>query len=216
MKAYLKAFVNFKQNDWARFLLMTEFTYNNAKNASTGHMPFELNYEYYPWMSYEIDIYLRSKSKLLDKLLAELQELMTVCQKNLYHAQKFQKQAYDKGVKPKTYVLGHKIWLNSKYLKTKQNQKLEAKFFRPFQVLHLVGKQAYKLKLTRKWRIHGVFYVSLLEQDTTRKERMDEKVTELDFEAGNSEKYKVKAIWDSAVYAGESKNHQPKLYYLVA
>ena len=66
---------------------MTEFAYNNAKNASTGHMLFELNDKYYPKMFYEEDIDLHSKLKLVDKLLAELQELMTVCHKNFYHAQ---------------------------------------------------------------------------------------------------------------------------------
>ena len=40
MKAYLRAFVNFKQNNWARLLPMAEFAYHNAKNASTGHTSF--------------------------------------------------------------------------------------------------------------------------------------------------------------------------------
>ena len=43
MEAYLQVFVNFKQNDWAKLLPMADFAYNNAKNASTGFMPFELN-----------------------------------------------------------------------------------------------------------------------------------------------------------------------------
>ena len=43
MKAYLWAFVNHEQDNWARQLSMAEFAYNNAKNASTGHTPFELN-----------------------------------------------------------------------------------------------------------------------------------------------------------------------------
>ena len=47
MEVYLRAFINFKQNDWARLLLIAEFAYNNTKNASTGYMPFELNYGYY-------------------------------------------------------------------------------------------------------------------------------------------------------------------------
>ena len=55
-----------------------------------------------------------------------------------------------------------------------------------------------------------------MEQDTIRKERVDEKVTELDFKAGNSEEYKVEAIWDSAVYARDLEGHLPGLYYLVA
>ena len=47
MEVYLQAFVNFKQNNWARLLPMAKFTYNNTKNVSTGHTPFELNYGYY-------------------------------------------------------------------------------------------------------------------------------------------------------------------------
>ena len=35
---------------------MAEFAFNNAKNASTGHTPFELNYGYHPQMSYKEDI----------------------------------------------------------------------------------------------------------------------------------------------------------------
>ena len=86
MEAYLRAFVNFEQNDWAKLLPMAKFAYNNAKNASTGHTPFELNCEYYPQLSYEEDIDSCSKSKSTDELSAELQKLMTICQKNLYHA----------------------------------------------------------------------------------------------------------------------------------
>ena len=44
IEAYLRAFVNFKRNDWARLFSMAEFAYNNAKNASTGYTLFELNY----------------------------------------------------------------------------------------------------------------------------------------------------------------------------
>ena len=47
MEAYLRAFVNFEQNNWAKLLSMAEFAYNNAKNASTGHTPFELNCGYH-------------------------------------------------------------------------------------------------------------------------------------------------------------------------
>ena len=57
----------------------------------------------------------------------------------------------------------------------------------------------------------------LLEQDTTRKEWVDENVTELEFDASNSKEYKVETIRDSAVYAMELElGHLPGLYYLVA
>ena len=146
IEAYLRAFVNFEQNDWARFFPIAEFAYNNAKNASTGHILFELNYRYHPRVSYKEDLDLRSKSKTAEELSFELQNLMAVCQQNFYHAQELQKRAHDKGVKLQIYAPGNKVWLSSKHLRTKRNCKLEAKFLGLFQILYPVSKQAYKLK----------------------------------------------------------------------
>ena len=204
MKRYLQAFVNFEQNNWAKLLPMAKFAYNNAKNSSTGHTPFEVNCGYHPCVSFETDTVPYSRSKSVDKLSAELQNLMTVCQENLHHTQELQKQAHNKSVKPKSYAPGNNVWLNKKYIKIKCNRKLKIKFFRPFQVLHLVGKQAYKLKLSKWWKIYNVFHVSVPEQDTTRKKRVNKRVTEL--EVGNSKEYKIKAIWDTTIYASKSES----------
>ncbi len=175
MEAYLRAFVNWEQDNWSRLLPMAEFTYNNAKNARTGHIPFKLNCGYHPRVSFEEDVDPHSRSRSTNELAEELRELMEVCCQNLLHAQELQKKAYDKRVKSRSLASGKKIWLNSKYIKTKRNKKLESKFFGPFWVLHAVGKQAYKLELSVKWKIHDVFYMSLLEQDITRKGRVDNK-----------------------------------------
>ena len=142
---------------------------------------------------------------------------MIVCRENLYHAQKLQKRAHNKWVKPRSYVPNEKIWLNSKYINIKRNRKLGAKFFGPFRVLHPVGKQAYKLELPKKWKIHDVFHVLLLEQDTTKKGRVHEENVE-DLDAGDdSGEYEIEVIWDSAVYVRESKSGHPLgLYYLVS
>ena len=86
MEAYLRVFVNFEQNDWARLLPIAKFAYNNAKNASTSYTPFELSCGYYPQMLYEEDVNLCSQSKSADKLSAELRELIIVCRENLHHA----------------------------------------------------------------------------------------------------------------------------------
>ena len=128
----------------------------------------------------------------------------------------FKTQAHNKGVKLRSYAPNEKIWLNNKYIKTKRNRKLEVKFFGPFRVLHPVGKQAYKLEFSIKWRIYDVFYVLLLKQHTARKKRVDEENTK-EGDVGNKGKYEVKAIWDSAVYAKESElGHLQGLYYLVS
>ncbi len=174
---------------------MAEFTYNNAQNISTDHIHFELNYGYHLHVFYKKDINPCSKLKSVDKLLTELRELMAVCRKNLYYAQKLQKQDNNKTVKPKSYILGNKVWLNSKYIKTRWNCKLEAEFFGLFQVFHLVGNQAYKLELPKSWSIYNIFYVSLLEYDIIRKGQVDETTSQLDFEVNDKgKKYKVERI----------------------
>lgn len=154
-------------------------TYNNVKNASSNYTPFELNYGHHLQVFYEEDGNSHFKSKSIDELLLKLQDLMTVYWENFYHAQKFQKQIHNKAIKPKSYAFSNKVWLNRKYLKTKQNQKLKAIFFRPFWALHLVGKQAWKLELPRKWRIYNVFHMLLLKYHTTKKKRVDENMAQL-------------------------------------
>ena len=79
MEAYLRVFVNFEQNDWARLLLMAEFAYNNANNANTGYTPFERNCGYHPCVSYEKNLDPRSKSRTLEELSSKLRELITMC-----------------------------------------------------------------------------------------------------------------------------------------
>ena len=119
---------------------------------------------------------------------------MAICQQNLHHAQELQKRAHNKEVKPQSYALGDKVWLSSKHLRIKRNRKLEAKFLGPFRVLHPVGKQAYKLELPKKWRIHNVFYVSLLEQDTTKRGQVNDTQLNFEFEAGDNKEYEVDGI----------------------
>ena len=109
MEAYLQAFVNFKQNNSARLFPMAKFAYNNSKNASTGHIHFELNCKYHPWVFYKKNLDLYSKSKTMKELSSELQNLIVVCQQNLFYVQKLQKQAYNKEVKPQSCALGDKV-----------------------------------------------------------------------------------------------------------
>ena len=84
-------------------------------------------------------------------------------------------------------------------------------------MLYSIGKQAYKLKLPKKWRVYNVLHVLLLEHDTTKKGRVSEKVPKLDTGDKDSEEYKLGAIWDSAIYGNKLESgHLPGFYYLIA
>ena len=58
--------------------------------------------------------------------------------------------------------------------------------------------------------------MSLLKQDTTRKEQVDENVTKSKFDAGDNKEYEVEAIKDNGVYVKELEGHLVDHYYLVA
>ena len=83
METYLQVFDNFERNDWAKLLPMAKFAYNNTKNASTNHMSFELNCDFYLQASYKKDVDPRSQSKSIAKLVIQLKKLMAICKKNL-------------------------------------------------------------------------------------------------------------------------------------
>ena len=88
---------------------MAEFAYNNSKNASTGHTPFELNCEYYSWIFFENEYNVCSRSSSGDGPAIELRKLLNVCCQNLLHVQDLQKQSYNKEVKPCSYAPAKKV-----------------------------------------------------------------------------------------------------------
>ena len=83
MEAYLRAFVNYEQDNWAGLLPMAEFAWNNAKYASIGYMPFELKCGYHPRVSYKENVNPCSRSKAADGLTEKLRNLMVAYKKNL-------------------------------------------------------------------------------------------------------------------------------------
>ena len=94
-------------------------------------------------------------------------------------------------MKFQNYALGEKVWFNSKHIKTKRKQKLKAKFFGLFQVLHLFGKQAYKLELPARWKIYNMFHVLLVEQDIIKK---GQEFSVPEFKPDNNKEYELEAI----------------------
>ena len=79
---------------------MVDFTYNNSKNASTEHIPFELNYGFHLRISFEDKCNVQSRSSTANKLAIKLWKLVIVCRQNFLHVQDLQKQVNDKIIKP--------------------------------------------------------------------------------------------------------------------
>ena len=109
-------------------------------------------------------------------------------------------QAHNKKIKTQSYILGDKVWLNSKHLKTKRNYKLKAKFLGFFRVLYLVDKQTYKFKLLiKKFTISFIYWKNIV-----RKRQVN---------TGNNKEYEFDDIWNNAIKLGIKQ--LLGLYYLI-
>lgn len=144
-------------------LSTAEFSHSNRKNTRIRYTLFKLNCGFYLRALYKKNVNFWSKSNAGDKFVRKLWQLVTISQKNLLYEYELQKKFHDKSTKQKSYVLGEKVQLHSKYIVTKWNKKLEAGFYESFRILYLVGQVTYKLKLSQNWKIYNVFYISLVE-----------------------------------------------------
>ena len=106
-----------------------------------------------------------------------------------------------------TYAIGNKVWLLRKNLTTiRLCKKLDCKFQGPFQVLDVIGKNAYQLKLPLWLKIHLVFHILLLEPANKTQNNIGKPLPP--FEVNGKEEYYVKNVFDS-------KYQWAMFYYLV-
>src|SRR5260221_8065177 len=53
IEAYLRVFMSHRQDDWANWLLLAEFAYNNKVHTATHRTPFELDTRQHPRLGVE-------------------------------------------------------------------------------------------------------------------------------------------------------------------
>ena len=49
VKVFLKHYINYRQDNWTKWLATAEFQYNDKKHTAIGHSPFYVNYRRHPW-----------------------------------------------------------------------------------------------------------------------------------------------------------------------
>ena len=116
---------------------------------------------------------------------------------------------------------GDWVLLNAKNICTKRpTKKLSPKHYGPFKILEKIGSRSFRLELDKKWKIHNVFHVSLLEPYKTSDNfaRTQNRSEPKEIEGEN--KYEVENIIKSEVrenrqrVKGRIQVTKP-LYYLV-
>jgi hypothetical protein len=166
MEQYLRAFSNYKQDNWVELLPQAEFAYNNSVHALTRMTPFWAMYHRNPEMQFKAPKASHLKSEIqADATLEGLAEtLRTLCE-NILEAQ--QRQTKYAGGKEITFNIGDKVWLSTKHFRTtRSSEKLDYKRAGPYTVSKVINRNAYKLDLPKTMRNHNVFHVSQLDRYT--------------------------------------------------
>ncbi|KAF8750364.1 hypothetical protein RHS01_09467 [Rhizoctonia solani] len=154
---YLRSYVAADHSDWATWLPLAEYAYNNARHSATGKTPFELVYGRSPVMSpSNVPANVPEADHVADTLAQEWKEAESALRLTK------ERMAGNKGIIPE-YAIGKKVWLDGKNMDLRTNSnKLDPKRLGPFKVLEKISSHAYRLELPETLKIHNVFYVGLL------------------------------------------------------
>jgi hypothetical protein len=165
LEAMLRAYVNYKTDNWDDWLCFAEFSYNNSTNASTKYSPFFLNFGRHPQTPTTLLTGITTNDASSD-MVEDMRILLEVAKNNLEYALSEQAKYANMRRRHKEFAVSQHVLLSTKNLRLKDNRarKLTDKYIGPYKIVDRVGSHAYKLDLPDSLRIHPVFHVSLLKE----------------------------------------------------
>jgi len=160
LEQYLRAYINYQQEDWCGYLSLAEFAYNNGYQETIKNTPFLANYRINP--EYEMIGHLIQGKQTKRGEMTQLHESL---RNKMVAAQLPQKEYYDLHRKHDPNLQsGDMVWLSPRNIKTtRPAKKLDYKKIGPFKILAKIGTSAYELALPPSMAIHNTFHISLLE-----------------------------------------------------
>jgi len=106
IEAFLRHYVNYKQDNWANWIAEAEFQYNDKQHSTTGFSPFYLNYRCRPWKG---DGNRSTTIPEVQRFTEKLDEAKRKAQQAIDGRNKELKTKINKGIKTKTYTNRDKV-----------------------------------------------------------------------------------------------------------
>ena len=205
----IRAFANFRKDNWDEHLIDFEVAYNSAINSTTLCSPFFVNYGIHPKIVPLESLATNNPSA--DEFLKTTQEATKFAYDRI-HIQNAKMAEYaNKSRLPHTFSVGDRVWLATKNLSLEDgsgSRKLHPKFCGPFEITQKINQVTFRLKLSDPMKakgIHDAFHVSLLKpyvEDTFS--RTEEPSPAVKFKDGHEE-YEVEEILATKRIRGEPR-----------
>ena len=122
MEQYLRAYINYQQNNWVSLLATCEFSANNHFSESLKTSPFLTNYGWHPRLVESLVPLRNAKPNApANDFAIEMTQLHSTLRTELGYAQKRQAKYADGSRLPAPrYQLGDQVWLSSRHFRTER------------------------------------------------------------------------------------------------
>jgi len=207
LEQYLRMYINHRQNNWAEWLAMAEFAFNNKIHTVTKMSPFQANYGREPRMGF--DIRKKGKNEKAKEFVKEIKERHEEAKAALVKSQEEMKRQADRNRKEaEEYKVGDKVLISTKNfsmeLRRRATKKLTEKFIGPYVVKKVVSENAVELELPAMLRIHPVVNVRRLVKYREQIEGQ-KKIPPPPVEVAGEKEYEVEEILDRQERRGKTK-----------
>lgn len=165
LEQYLRCYCTLEQDDWAQWLPIAEFAYNDSVNATTGITPFASNYGLNPrsadWPELaQTDGASASALEMAEKVLS----IQKTCRERIAKSQDYQQLHANKRRLPSPFKVGDEVLVSNRNIRSSRpKKKLDWKYLGPGKIVAQYGPTTFKVDLPGLKSIHPVFHASLLE-----------------------------------------------------
>jgi hypothetical protein len=170
LEQYLRIYCTLEQDDWALWISVAEFAYNDSVHATTGVTPFRANHGTNPrsanWPTMALG---EGESPLAESMAGKVLSLQSECKRKIIAANAYQREYADKKRLPIPFKVGDSVLVSNRHIKSmRPKKKLDWKYVGPGLILAQIGPSSFKVDVPGLNNVHPVFHASLLEPFTPR------------------------------------------------
>ena len=162
----IRAFANYRKDNWDEHIVDFEVAYNSAVNSTTLCSPFYLTYGIHP-RTIPIETLASSNPSVAEFLKATV-ESTKFAQDHIKKQNNSMAEYANRFRKQHSFKVGDKVWLSTKNISLEDGsgtRKLHPKFCGPLEISEKINDVTFRLLLSEPMklrRIHDTFHVSLL------------------------------------------------------